>query len=664
MRVTALLAIAACVLAGSARGETPVEGRLDAAKCQVTRTAGQLTNASLRWSVTSEQNILHPTTLDNRLDGTTLPLSNELFELQYADGHTVRASGLRLEKPLRCSALIPKIHAARAAERRAGLMLSARLIDPRNGLVVLWSAQLRDGARYVRQIIHLQATTDLAIRRITLIAQALKDADVAGTVDGVPVIAGNLFIGIEQPTAKATVVGGQVSLSVDRKLPLRAGIGADYSSVIGVAGSGQIHRGFREYLELERAYPYRSFLHYNSWYDLGYFTPYTADEATQVIERFGTELVTRRNTPMASFLFDDGWDDPDHLWQFNSGFPDGFQPLNRAAKVYHAAPGAWLSPWGGYGPPRAARLASAQALGLETDSEGLALSGPRYYALFHERVMRLLTEGGINQFKLDGLGSPDKVTPGSAFDSDYAAALSLIDDLRLQSPEIYINLTTGTWPSPFWLRSVDSIWRGGDDHSFLGSGPDRERWITYRDADTYGGIVRQSPLYPLNALMLHGIIYARHARGLALDPSHSLAHEVWSYFATGTGLQELYVTADLLSTEDWDLIASAARWSQAHAQILQDSHWIGGDPARGQVYGWGSWHNDHAIIALRNPSERRQRFDLDLDDALELPTTALHHFTASAAFGSAPPETLAASQPLTVELEPFEVLVWELDGIR
>src|SRR5262249_4739573 len=152
------------------------------------------------------------------------------------------------------------------------------------------------------------------------------------------------------------------------------------------------------------------------------------------------------------------------------------------------------------------------------DEQGLALSGPKYYALFHDRMLELLTKAHVNQFKLDGTGSPDKVTPNSAFDSDFAAAIALIADLRAVEPDLFINLTIGTWLSPICLRAADSIWRGGEDHEFAGEGSDRQRWITYRDADTYGGIVRQAPLFPLNSLMLHGIVYAKHARGLDVNP--------------------------------------------------------------------------------------------------------------------------------------------------
>jgi hypothetical protein len=280
--------------------------------------------------------------------------------------------------------------------------------------------------------------------------------------------------------------------------------------------------------------------------------------------------------------------------------------------------------------------------------------------LFRDVTLKLLRDYGINQFKLDGTGSPDKVTPGSAFDSDFAAAIALIGDLRAVKPDLFINLTTGTWPSPFWLRTADSIWRGGEDHSFAGSGSDRQRWITYRDADTYGGIVRQGPLYPLNSLMLHGIIYARHARGLDSDPHNDFADEVHSYFASGTGLQEMYISPDLLNPDNWDTLATAAKWARARADTLRDSHWIGGDPARGEVYGWASWSPQQAVIGLRNPGAQARTLQMDLAKALELPEDAPRDWKATPAFGDGSGRTLSAGSVADVELGPYEVLVWDL----
>jgi len=84
-----------------------------------------------------------------------------------------------------------------------------------------------------------------------------------------------------------------------------------------------------------------------------------------------------------------------------------------------------------------------------------------YYQRFHDVCMEMMRTYGINQFKFDGTGNVNEVIPGSEFDSDFAAAISLIQDLRAAKPDVYINLTTGTYPSPFWLQYADSIWRGG-----------------------------------------------------------------------------------------------------------------------------------------------------------------------------------------------------------
>lgn len=240
--------------------------------------------------------------------------------------------------------------------------------------------------------------------------------------------------------------------------------------------------------------------------------------------------------------------------------------------------------------------------------------------------------------------------------------ISLIGDLRQAKPDLYINLTTGTYPSPFWLRYADSIWRGGDDHSFAGVGSNRQQWITYRDAATYEHVVRAGPLYPLNSLMLHGLIYARDAEKLNVDPERDFSAEVRSYFGAGTQLQEMYITHSLLNDHDWDLLAEAARWSRRNADILVDTHWIGGDPARLQAYGWASWSRRGGIVTLRNPDKAPHAFALDPQACFELPSGASQDYVARTPWKSAanlPAINLRAGQPHTITLQPFEVLTLE-----
>ncbi|MGB8478501.1 MAG: hypothetical protein WCE63_06625 [Acidobacteriaceae bacterium] len=266
---------------------------------------------------------------------------------------------------------------------------------------------------------------------------------------------------------------------------------------------------------------------------------------------------------------------------------------------------------------------------------------------------------GVNFFKLDGTGNANHVFPGSQFDSDFDALVHLIGRLRTAKPSLFVSVTTGTQPSPFWLLDADSIWRGGADHSFTGVGSSRQRWITYRDAQTYKNIVQRAPLYPLNSLMLHGIIYARLADGLNTDPNGDFESEVHSYFGSGTQLQEMYITPSLLSSQDWDTLAETANWARKNSDTLKDTHWIGGDPGRLQVYGWASWNTDdhRGIVTLRNPSSKPQDFLLDVRDAFELPTNAPRKYMAAAPWKDSTirPVSLIAGKSLRIQLKPFEV---------
>jgi hypothetical protein len=322
-----------------------------------------------------------------------------------------------------------------------------------------------------------------------------------------------------------------------------------------------------------------------------------------------------------------------------------------------------MSPWGGYSQPKLDRIAFGRAAGYEIVADGYALSGPKYYAAFRDVCLEMIREYGVNQFKFDGTGNVDSVVPGSQFDSDFAAAIHLIGELRAARPDIYINLTTGTWPSPFWLLYADSIWRGGEDDSTAGVGAYRERWITYRDAETYERVVQNGPLYPLNSLMLHGLIYAQHHKQLDKDPGNDFRNEIRSYFGTGTQLQEMYITPGLLSEADWDDLAEAAKWSRANAEVLKDTHWIGGDPAWLEVYGWASWTPSKAILVLRNPSDKPQNISIKLQDAFELPPGAAQEYSASVPWkgeGGRPALTLEAQHAHEFDLAPFEVLTLDL----
>jgi hypothetical protein len=600
--------------------------------------------------------------IEDRSSGAKLQ-PREAFSLLLRDGRVVAASQLRMNATPHEEAIGANPAAVRLVEQIAGRKLCADLNTPDNSLAVHWCAALRDGANYLRQEITLHALAHpVDIAEVRLFNFNVSDARVVGKVVGSPFVAGSFFFGFEFPLAVSTVEDAHALATLKRELPLGAGQSISYSSVIGVAAPGQFRRDFLAYLEQERAHPYRTFLHYNSWYDIGYGARFDEAKALDRVHAFGDELVRKRGATIDSFLFDDGWDDTHSLWHFNPGFPDGFSNIHKAASQYGFGIGVWLSPWGGYSAEKAQRIAAGEQAGFETVKGGFALSGPRYYELFEKTCLEMISKYGVNQFKFDGTGNVNQVFPESLFDSDFSAAIHLIERLRQQDPNIFINLTTGTRPSPFWLRYADSIWRGGDDHNFDGVGSWRQKWITYRDEQTYRNIVEAGPLFPLSSLMLHGLIYAAQAEHLSTDPSHDFPDEVHSYFGSGTQLQEMYITPSLLSSKDWDLLAETARWSRQNASVLKDTHWIGGDPGKLQAYGWASWSPRKGIVVLRNPSNLPQAFLLDVGKVFELPSGAPLSYQAHSPWAgdlASEPVHLRAGLPQSIQLRPFQVLTLE-----
>ena len=623
----------------------------------------ELRNDTVEARASLAGNGVGPLTIRDRLHGIAMTIP-EPFAILLKDGTAVRPGDLQVAiKGKSIGPVEAKPEAARLAERLPGVELELIGQAEDGNLRLDWRIELRDGSNYVREILTITAnTSDVPIERVRLIDASPPDAHIVGSVAGSPIVAGNWFLGFEHPMSRSKVTNGRATAWIDRELPLKAGQSVTYSAVIGVARTGQMRRDFLTYLERERAHPYRTFLHYNSWYDLGFGNDYDAAGALNRIDAFGQELHEKRGVKLDSFLFDDGWDNHNSLWKFNSGFPDGFAPVKAEAEKFGAEPGVWMSPWGGYGRAKEERIAFGKAAGYEIVRGGYALSGPKYYAAFRDVAMNMIREYGVNQFKFDGTGNVDSVVPGSKFDSDFAAAIGLIGELREAKPDIFINLTTGTWPSPFWTMYADSIWRGGDDDSTAGVGPYRERWITYRDAETYANVVQGGPLYPLNSLMLHGMIYAQQHKELSKDPENDFRNEIRSYFGTGTQLQEMYITPSLLSQQNWDDLAEAAKWSRANAEVLKDTHWVGGDPVWLEVYGWAAWTPQKGILTLRNPSDKPQTIRLRLADAFELPEAAAERYRAKSPWKSdaeQPAMALDAREAHTFRLAPFEVLTLE-----
>ena len=588
---------------------------------------------------------------------------SSLFSLLVGD-KTITSNDFTLIGSTTISDITGDESALKYADKLSGKKLSADLEDAKLGLKVHWEASLLNEGNYVRQVFTFNAADSVKISKITLV-QLPSSIGIKkeGTVDGSPLVHSNMFFSLEHPMSQTLANKSSVSIYLPRLNPVYNSAPLTVSSVWGITPVGQLRRGFLYYVERERAIPYRQFLHYNSWFDISWDDSKLNDSVClDRIKAFKDSLIDKRHVKLKAFLFDDGWDDTKTLWQFNAGFPNGFTNIAKAAKEANSTLGVWISPWGGYDEHKKQRLAygAKQTPPFETNENGFSLTGPNYYKRFRGVTTSFIKDYNISIFKFDGVGAGNGASGASiTYQKDIEAFLKLITELRTDKPDLYLSLTVGTWPSVYWLKYGDAIWRAGEDTGLGGEGPKRQQWITYKDGQAYENIVKRAPLYPLNSIMYHGICIAdRGLPGTLEMDNKNISDEIWAFFGSGTSLQELYVDPHKLNSVDWDCIRDASNWSKAHAKQLADTHWVGGNPLKGEVYGYAGWADKNGVLSLRNPTAHTQTFIIHTRQVLDIPTS----YSANYSFYDAKTNAktpLYTGENFVVKLAPFEVKVME-----
>jgi hypothetical protein len=116
-----------------------------------------------------------------------------------------------------------------------------------------------------------------------------------------------------------------------------------------------------------------------------------------------------------------------------------------------------------------------------------------------------------------------------------------------------------------------------------------------------------------------------------------------------------------MTRENWDTLAQAAKWSRDNAATLVDTHWVGGSPAEGDVYGWAAWSPKKGILTLRNPAASASQIAIDPAKVFELPDGAAQGYSIVNPFPDQRVEVtrLRAGEATMFKLQPFEVLVIE-----
>ena len=558
----------------------------------------------------------------------------ELFAIRLGSGKEVSASAMTLTD-VQLIDLEPDLSAARASLRLPGKAVEAAFTY--SGLKLTWRAILRDGSHYLRTELELTATRNTTMKAVVPMRFALNDGAplpaVVGNTRGAVLLSEHIFAGLETPMGQNTVDVSKAEMQGlwSRQTTIQTGQTWRVGAVVGLVAPGQARRSFLAYSERERAVPWRPFPLYNSWYELNidrnndpnYTTNFNDGQCLDVLTQWKTQLFEPYGVGIASFVWDDGWDEYG-TWTFNPNFPNGFSKMSAAAEAMDSEIGAWLGPVGGYGRSGDYRRNYWSGRG------GMQLSNKAYFDTFLKACTHMLTTYHFNFFKFDGISAQfSAVGPddGATGEENAEGIIEIERRVREVRPDVFLNTTVGTWASPFWFQFTDAVWRQENDFGTIGDqGSDRERWITYRDRLVYQNFVQNSPLCPINTLMTHGFILTKYGSTASDRSYEAVLRELRCAFACGSGMVELYADYALMNSIKqgalWKDLADCIQWQRRNADVLPDVHWVGGDPwdgSRANVYGWAAWNGERVTLALRNPSASPQNYKTTLREMFDIP---------------------------------------------
>ena len=647
------------------------------------------------------------TRLENKQTSESLAVSsNRFFAMTLANDTVIGDSDLTLIGSPVLEDIAATGSKPRVADKSAGKQVRAvwKYTSADVDFELVWTVELRHNSNSFKQEFAIRPTRGtLSYKQTTLLDLAgVTGARVNARDDGNPVIAGGdvgretFFLGLENPISRPSGSGDNAVLTLRRANPLAQGESAAESVGIGVSLAGQLRRSFGYYVERERAHERRTFLHYQSWLDLkaavSIETVVNSADLMHAISMIGSEFA-ERGVKIDGFVVDDGWDyirwpsvhenDANlNVWDFDPAqFPTGFKPHAAEAAKYGASMGAWFGPSGGYLSAKATRLAlnasKDASVRYETNGAGFSLGGTRYYAKVRERVFDMIDNHGVRYFKFDGAGAGCYQTgPNDNYLADYEAWVRLMREMRAYRPDVYINATSGTYGSPYWLWYADAIWRDGIDYNLKESNIIRN--TNYVDGEAYRNLAVENPLFPISSLMTCGFHWtnldAPQPSGFDMTREAAqvdLKRLAKAYWSSGVGLQELYIRHTLVDASTpvegaetfWDIVAANAKWARDNERLLTDAHYVGGNP-RTQVYGIASWSavdGGKGILMLRNPNSVKDSITIDPAQFFELPDGYSSRYKFVERDGEAADFVAdsTATFKYRVTLEPYEVLVFD-----
>ena len=616
----------------------------------------------------------------NKMTSTAIALSTvNLFSLTLQNSTVITpgSSSVTLQSGPTLTSLVGDTSARRMSERDNGKQISAvfRYTGASVTFDITWRIILRDGNCNVQQRLVLTPVSgNLSLKYAKMIDVTLSGASTLGVDSGKTIVAGNVFMGMENPMASVSISGTAVGALVEKANDTTAiGDSLVYTASTGIVPSNQMRRGFLYYMERERVHYRRPYLIYVSWFDLvggGSGGGHSTANCTRVIRSVDTQLVTKRSTPFDAFLWDDNWDNvsASPVWSISTTmFPDSFRTMKNVAAQYSSKLGVWFSPFGGYGSNASTRAASNPT--METSGGQFVFSGTRYNAAVRTMATNMVDSQGVNIFKIDGIGGGlYQAGPSATNRKDYEALLKFAQYMRQRKPDVFLYFTVGTWSSPYWYWFADAIYRDHNDQPYALTGNNRQQLISGRDLAIYTYNVQQNILHPLSELMSHGFVFTvstsngSPASTTLTDSAtrKETKEDMKWYFASGFALEEMYIAVNVIGTNSffWDCLARYATWARQNIDILTDSRMIG-SPAAGSVYGYASYSPARSIYSVRNPNSAALNYAVNPQTLFVLPGDTTQSYLFTEIDGLTGNFTASRASPYTITVPAYSVYVFQ-----
>ena len=452
-----------------------------------------------------------------------------------------------------------------------------------------------------------------------------------------------LFWGMEYPTAQNELIKDGSGLRIEIGDYYGAHIGMDWTTsdwvVIGLSPQADIRQWFMNYIDDIRAQPLRPYLLYNSWYDLqdskNVDSPKRAlneENVLSTIKLIQQELTEKRGVALDGFVLDDGWDVYQSDWKISEKqFPNGFRPLVDQLNVTNTNLGIWFSPMGGYSNSRWWRLELMKGEGYEVIGENqLCIAGENYHDLLKSRIKDFTKNRNVGYYKWDGIQFVcNNTSHGHPIDvySRRAIMDSVIDlgqTVWGENPDAFLNITSGTWLSPWWVKYATTIWMQGGDYGFTNtpSISHRDRAITFRDLVLYDNFKNKELWFPISNLMTVGVIKGKLHSLSEKEALDKFTDNALLSYTRGVAMWGLYISPEILTSDEWDVLAQGAKWARDRFDILKHTVMIGGDPGKGEAYGYAHFKDDRGVIVVRNPAMAKQNINITMNGTLGLSNDA------------------------------------------